>query len=106
MDDFGELLIAKDLNTSPEENEYDQQIRNRRASEAAALRGAFEEANKTTPEAAAETAGLAERSGLPEEVVERNKERLKLYDAVDKNDYGNLLIKSPVLAKHFQNHSY
>ena len=94
MNEFDELLVGR----SKPRNEYDEILREQKASSETLLRATMQVASQVTPDRAAQVIKLSERTRLPTMVVERNFDHLsKKYDLSD-NEYESMLRENPKLS--------
>lgn len=92
--------------SNEDQNEFDEVLDGLMQTDQMRMRNAAKEAANTTPEAAAEIDSLATKSGLPPDMVERNKDRIKAEVEASKHDYAELAEKFPVLADHFKDYAF
>lgn len=99
--------LLKDASLTPlTGNEYDPLSQSIHQNNASEVRASFTEANKTTPEAAAEIDTLSTQTGLAPDLIERNREQVQEKAKIESNDYDRMVREFPVTADYFKDHAF
>lgn len=85
-----------------EENIYSDILDQENNDQATGLKESMFVASKKQPDAAAQEFKLSESTGVPADVVARNKEQVQEKSAIDSIDYGSLIDKNPAVATWLQ----
>lgn len=86
-----------------EDNIYAQILDGQGEEDTSALKQSMFAASKTQPDAAAQDQSLAQQTGLPSDVVSRNKDTVQKKSDVESIDYGYLIDKNPGLSSWLKN---
>lgn len=85
-------------------NEYDTLLQDQFSNDSARVQSSVALAQGTTPSRQAEVLGLAQKTGLPAGVVDRQFDLLKKQQAIHSKDYGDIVRNSPGVGKYLSNH--